>query len=100
MPGRKGQVVEQETMEGGQAMNTSAYQTLIIKFRKPICMLDRMFYNPTWGAGTLKEWIDGYESSRFTATGSHTAVITSEYNMECLLEWLKRHTPIAEITEC
>ena len=49
---------------------------------------------------TLKEWIDDYEGSRFTAIDTHTAVITSEYNMECLLEWLKRHTPIAEITEC
>ena len=36
----------------------------------------------------------------FTAIDTHTTVITSEYNMECLLEWLKRHTPIAEITEC
>ena len=49
---------------------------------------------------TLKKWIDDYESSRFTAINSHTAVITSEYNMECLMEWLKRNTPIAEITEC
>ena len=36
----------------------------------------------------------------FTAIDTHTAVITSEYNMECLLKWLKCHTPIAEITEC
>ena len=53
-----------------------------------------------WGVETLKGWVEDYESSRFTAIDTHTAVITSEYNMECLLEWLKRHTPIAEITEC
>lgn len=43
--------------------------------------------------------IDSYESSRFTAIDSHTAVITSEYNMECLKEWLERCTPITEKTE-
>ena len=40
-----------------------------------------------------------YESSRFTAIDSHTAVITSEYSMECLKEWLEKCTPITEKTE-
>ena len=40
-----------------------------------------------------------YESTRFTATDSHTAVITSEYNMECVKEWLQRQTPISEMRE-
>ena len=48
---------------------------------------------------TLKGWIDSYESSRFTAIDSHTAVITSEYSMECLKEWLEKCTPITEKTE-
>ena len=48
---------------------------------------------------TLKGWIEDYESSRFTAIDSHTAVITSEYNMECVKTWLERNTPIAEKTE-
>ena len=48
-------------------------------------------------AKTILEQIGG---RRFAAMTSHTAVITSEYNMECLMEWLKRNTPIAEITEC
>ena len=39
------------------------------------------------------------ESTRFTATDSHTAVITSEYNMECVKEWLQRQTPISEMRE-
>jgi len=80
-------------------MNTT-YQTLIVKFSEPIVGLDGIFDDAeAWGVSTLKEWIDSYESTRFTATDSHTAVITSEYNMECVTQWLKRHTPIAEIQE-
>lgn len=80
-------------------MNTT-YQTLIVKFSKPITALDGIFDDAeAWGVSTLKEWIDNYESTRFTAIDPHTAVITSEYNMECVTEWLKRQTPIAETTE-
>lgn len=80
-------------------MNTT-YQTLIVKFSEPITALDCIFNDAeAWGASTLKEWIDSYESTRFTATDSYTAVITSEYNMECVTQWLKRQTPIAEIQE-
>ena len=81
-------------------MNEVAYQTLIVKFSEPIMVLDGMFDDAeAWGVDTLKGWIDNYESSRFTAIDSHTAVITSEYNMEWLKEWLERCTPIAEKTE-
>ena len=80
---------------------SETYQTLIVRFCEPITTLDGIFDDvEAWGVSTLKGWIDNYESSRFTAIDSHTAVITSEYNMECLMEWLKRNTPIAEITEC
>lgn len=51
------------------------------------------------GTYTLKGWIDSYESSRFTQTGPQTAVITSEYNMKSVREWLERNMPIVEITE-
>lgn len=34
------------------------------------------------------------ESTRFTQIGDNTAVITSEYNMEHVVEWLQRYTPI------
>ncbi len=61
-------------------MNTT-YQTLIVKFSEPITALDGIFDDTgAWGTDTLKGWIDDYESTRFTATDSHTAVITSEYN--------------------
>ena len=59
-------------------MNTT-YQTLIVKFSEPITALDGIFDDTgAWGTDTLKGWIDDYESTRFTATDSHTAVITSE----------------------
>lgn len=80
-------------------MNTT-YQTLIVKFSEPITALDGIFDDvEAWGVATLKEWIDDYESTRFTQTDSHTAVITSEYNMEYVKEWLHKHSEIAEMTE-
>ena len=80
-------------------MNT-AYQTLIVKFSEPITALDGIFDDAqAWGTDTLKGWIDSYESSRFTAIDRHTAVITSEYNMECVREWLEKNTHITERTE-
>ena len=58
----------------------AAYQTLIVKFSEPIKVLDGIFDDAeAWGVDTLKGWIDDYESCRFTAIDSHTAVITSEY---------------------
>ena len=73
---------------------SEAYQTLIVRFCEPITTLGgRVDDAEAWGVSTLKEWIDNYESSRFTAIDRHTAVITSEYNMECVKEWLQRQTP-------
>ena len=81
-------------------MNAAIYQTLIVRFSEPITALDGIFDDAeAWGTDTLKGWIDNYEGSRFTAIDSHTAVITSEYNMECLKAWLERHTPINEKAE-
>ena len=100
MSSRTGQVANGKGKEGEQAMNEAGYQPLIVKFSEPITVLDGMFDDAeAWGVDTLKGWIDNYESSRFTAIDSHTAVITSEYNMECLKEWLERCTPITEKTE-
>ena len=79
---------------------TAGYDTLIVTFSDPIKVLDNMFSDAdAWGTDTLKGWVEDYESSRFTAIDSHTAVITSEYNMECVKTWLERNTPIAEKTE-
>ena len=78
MSSRTGQVANGKGKEGGEGIFDDA---------------------EAWGVDTLKGWIDSYESSRFTAIDSHTAVITSEYNMECLKEWLEKCTPITEKTE-
>lgn len=78
-------------------MKTTAtnYETLIVIFAEPIRTLDNLFDDPeAWGVASLKEWIDGYESSRFTQTDERTAVITSEYNMTHVREWLERNTDI------
>ena len=46
----------------------ATYQTTLIKFCKPIKELDAIFSDTQfWGVATLKEWIDDYEGSRFTA---------------------------------
>lgn len=74
------------------------YETLIVTFAKPIRTLDAFFDNSeVWGAATLKEWIDSYESTRFTIIDDCRAVITSEYNMSSVREWLRRNMPITEI---
>ena len=67
------------------------YQTLRVRFTKSISEIDRMFARDykTWGAINLKEWIDSYESSRLTQIDERTAIITSEYNMEHIEEWLR-----------
>lgn len=78
----------------------ATYRTLIVKFSELIAVPDGVFDDAeAWGVSTLKEWIDSYESTRFSAIDSHTAVITSEYNIEYVKEWLQRQTPIAEIQE-
>ena len=99
MSNRTEQMADGKGRKGGQTMSAT-YQTLIVKFSKPITELDGIFDDAeAWGVDTLKGWIEDYESSRFTAIDTHTAVITSEYNMECVKTWLERNTPIAEKTE-
>ena len=57
-------------------------------------------YVKTWGGCSLKGWIDSYESTRFTPIGADKAVITSEYNMDCVKEWLEHNTPVKDIVTC
>lgn len=75
------------------------YKAIKVRFEKGIAEIDRMFAQEysTWGTVNLKEWIDNYESSRFTQIANDTAIITSEYNMDSLTEWLEKHTQIVEI---
>ena len=75
------------------------YQTIIVQFREPISKLNHYFDEIDPSVRSLKQWIDTYESSRFTQVGSHVAVITSEYNMECIKEWLTKNVAFDIIQE-
>ena len=77
---------------------TAYYDTLIVTFSDPIRILD-MTCTDACDVATLKEWIESYESTRMPPINEHTAVITSEYNMPCVKEWLTRCTAIADIKE-
>jgi hypothetical protein len=75
------------------------YQTIKVTFSQTIKEINRMFTRDyeNWQTVNLKEWIDNYESSRFTQINAHTAIITSEYNMDCIVEWLNKNTPLETI---
>ena len=78
----------------------AGYETLIVTFSDPIKVLDNIFADAdAWGTDNLKGWVEDYESTRFTQINEHTAVITSEYNMPCVKEWLTRCTAIADMRE-
>lgn len=72
------------------------YRTIRVCFSDSIREIDQRFAQDykTWGVVNLKEWIDNYESSRFTQIGNRTAIITSEYNMENIKEWLLNNMPV------
>lgn len=73
------------------------YETLRITFEEPISKTDEMFDDADyWGATSLKEWVESYESTRFTAIDDCTAIITSEYNMENVEEWLRKNIEIED----
>lgn len=68
------------------------YSTILVTFSQKIKEIDRMFTSDykTWQTVNLKEWIDNYESTRFTQIDDFKAVITSEYNIEHIAEWLRQ----------
>ena len=75
------------------------YETVKVSFSQGIKEINRMFTDgyKRWECVNLKEWIDSCESSRFTQIGERCAVITSEYNMEHIREWLAKNTPVVSI---
>lgn len=75
------------------------YETIKVTFEQSIKGINRMFTSDykTWGVVNLKEWCDTYESTRLTQIDEYTAIITSEYNMEYVREWLLKNTPVKEI---
>jgi len=72
------------------------YQTIKVTFSQTIQEINRLFTSDykTWQTVNLKEWIDNYESSRFSQIDEYNAIITSEYNMEHITEWLAKNTPM------
>ena len=78
--------------------NKTTFDTMVVTFGEAIGILDGIFEDvKTWGVCSLKGWIDSYESTRFTPIDIDKAVITSEYNMECVKEWLEHNTPVKNI---
>jgi hypothetical protein len=77
------------------------YRTIRVCFSDSIRKIDGRFAQDykNWGAVNLKEWIDSYESSRFTQIDGRTAIITSEYNMEHIEEWLQKNSITVSITK-
>lgn len=72
-------------------MCNSNYETIKVTFTHPIQTIDKMFCDPdaNWGIESLKEWIETYESTRFTTLSDRTVIITSEYNMSFVKKWLE-----------
>ncbi|RHO65576.1 MULTISPECIES: DUF6956 domain-containing protein [Bacteroidales] len=76
----------------------TTFDAMIVTFGEPIDTLNDIFEDvKAWGVCSLKGWIDSYESTRFTPIDVDKAVITSEYNMECVKEWLEHNTPVKNI---
>lgn len=72
------------------------YHTIKVTFSQSIKEINQMFTSDykTWQTVNLKKRIDNYESSRFTQVDDFTAIITSEYNMEHIAEWLVKNAPV------
>lgn len=75
-------------------MCNSNYETIKVTFIQPIEAIDKMFCSmgTNWGVESLKEWIESYESTRFTALSERAVIITSEYNMFFVRKWLEVNT--------
>lgn len=75
------------------------YKTIKVTFPQHIREIDKMFIRNHSNGQTvnLKEWIDSYESTRFTQITERTAIITSEYNMEHAKEWIEKNIPESKI---
>lgn len=76
------------------------YETIRVKFSQSIESINEEIFKGKeniWGVASLKEWTDGYESTRFTPISETEAIITSEYNMTFVKRWLINNFLIASI---
>jgi hypothetical protein len=70
----------------------SNYETIKITFAQPIRSINKMFDDTEhWGVANLKGWVESYDSSRFTQIDERSAIITSEYSMQYVEEWLMKN---------
>ena len=76
------------------------YQTIRVTFSKTIREIDRDFVRDytKWQRVNLKEWVDNYESSRFTQINDVCAIITTG-DMSSLKKWLVENIPVKSIDE-
>jgi len=76
------------------------YQTIRVTFSKTIREIDRDFVKnyTKWQRVNLKEWVDNYESSRFTQISECSTIITSDDTVH-LIEWLKKNIQVKSIVE-
>lgn len=77
------------------------YETIRVLFTEDLDSLDMMFKTDivNWGVASLKEWCESYETTRFTAISEKEVVITSEYNMLFVKDWIKQNVPIKHMVE-
>ena len=75
------------------------FRTMTVVFGEPISRIDRSVFEDveTWGVCSLQGWVNSYESVRFVSINEHTAVITGEYNMEQVKEWLEKYVPVKSL---
>lgn len=79
----------------------NTYETIRVLFSENLDSLDMAFKTDTenWGVESLKEWCESYETTRFTVIGNKEVIITSEYNMIFVKDWLKQNTSIERMEE-
>jgi hypothetical protein len=75
------------------------YYAIKVTFSQTIREINKMFTSDysKWQIVNLKEWVDSYETSRFTQIDECCAIITSETNMEYLKNWLLERMIVKEI---
>lgn len=81
--------------------NQNNYRTVLVAFaRSLIAESIAVFTNPDdWGTTSLKEWIEGYETVRFTPIDKQKAIITGERNLAFVEMWIEKHCPDAKIVD-
>jgi len=77
------------------------YEAVMVTFPKPVKEISKMFTNDysNWQTVNLKEWIDNYDTSRFTQISETSAIITSEINMDNIREWIEKNIDDTVITD-